>query len=172
MAPLIALLAGSVVARIVGWAGVDYVDNWTKAIAVGLAAMFVLTGVAHFVPFMDKPSRMGARRRFVRASAAKLAIGEDTEPQERNIAGGRHERNKAPFERVTEFIGEVPCRVPARGERVFELREHVVHLPDCVRANHFERTCIDPLAATARIVKHDLGRRHRPCSGIAGKSGS
>jgi uncharacterized membrane protein len=50
MAPLIALLAGSVVARIVGWAGVDYVDNWTKAIAVGLAAMFVLTGVAHFAP--------------------------------------------------------------------------------------------------------------------------
>ena len=50
MGPLIALLAGSTVARIVGWAGVDYVDNWTKAIAVGLAAMFVLTGVAHFAP--------------------------------------------------------------------------------------------------------------------------
>ena len=50
MAPLIALLAGSIVARILGWLGVDYVDNWIKAIAVGLAAMFVLTGVAHFVP--------------------------------------------------------------------------------------------------------------------------
>jgi uncharacterized membrane protein len=50
MAPLITLLAGSIVARIAGWLGVDYVDNWTKAIAVGLAAMFVLTGVAHFVP--------------------------------------------------------------------------------------------------------------------------
>jgi len=50
MAPLITLLAGSIVARIMGWAGVDYVDNWVKAIAVGLAAMFVLTGVAHFVP--------------------------------------------------------------------------------------------------------------------------
>jgi uncharacterized membrane protein len=50
MAPLIALLAGSIVARIVGWLGVGYVDNWIKAIAVGLAAMFVLTGVAHFVP--------------------------------------------------------------------------------------------------------------------------
>ena len=37
-------------ARIVGWLGVDYVDTWVKAIAVGLAAMFVLTGVAHFVP--------------------------------------------------------------------------------------------------------------------------
>ena len=50
MAPLIALLTGSVAARIVGWLGVDYVDTWVKAIAVGLAAMFVLTGVAHFVP--------------------------------------------------------------------------------------------------------------------------
>lgn len=50
MAPLIALLAGSIVARIVGWLGADYVDNWTTAIAVGLAAMFTLTGVAHFVP--------------------------------------------------------------------------------------------------------------------------
>jgi uncharacterized membrane protein len=50
MAPLITLLAGSIAARIVGWLGVDYVDTWVKAIAVGLAAMFVLTGVAHFVP--------------------------------------------------------------------------------------------------------------------------
>src|ERR1700743_2757540 len=50
MAPLIALLNGSVAARIVGWLGVDYVDTWVKAIAVGLAVMFVLTGAAHFVP--------------------------------------------------------------------------------------------------------------------------
>ncbi|MGB6207928.1 DoxX family protein [Mycobacterium sp.] len=50
MAPLITLLVGGIVARIVGWAGVDYLDNWVTAIAVGLAAMFVLTGVAHFAP--------------------------------------------------------------------------------------------------------------------------
>jgi uncharacterized membrane protein len=50
VAPLITLLAGSIAARIVGWLGVDYMDTWVKAIAVGLAAMFVLTGVAHFVP--------------------------------------------------------------------------------------------------------------------------
>jgi len=37
-------------ARIVGWLGVDYVDTWVKAIAVGLAAMFVLTGVAQLRP--------------------------------------------------------------------------------------------------------------------------
>jgi uncharacterized membrane protein len=50
MAPLITLLAGSIAARIVGWLGVDHMDTWVKAIAVGLAAMFVLTGVVHFVP--------------------------------------------------------------------------------------------------------------------------
>jgi uncharacterized membrane protein len=52
MAPLITLLVGSIVARAVGWFGVDYVDNWTAAIAVGLAAMFVLTGIAHFAGAM------------------------------------------------------------------------------------------------------------------------
>ena len=50
MAPLIALLAGGLAARIVGWCGIDYVDSWVRAIAVGLAAMFFLTGVAHFAP--------------------------------------------------------------------------------------------------------------------------
>lgn len=50
MAPLVALLFGSLVARIVGWWGIDYVDSWPAAIAVGLAAMFLLTGVAHFAP--------------------------------------------------------------------------------------------------------------------------
>src|SRR3984957_7457214 len=50
MAPLIVLLTGSTAARVVGWLGIDYVDNWVKAITVGLAAMFLLTGVAHFAP--------------------------------------------------------------------------------------------------------------------------
>jgi uncharacterized membrane protein len=50
MAPLITLLVGSIAARIAGGAGVDYVGTWTKAVAVGVAAMFVLTGVAHFAP--------------------------------------------------------------------------------------------------------------------------
>jgi uncharacterized membrane protein len=49
MAVLLVLGLGSVAARVVGWLGVDYVDSWPKAIAVGLAAMFVMTGVAHFV---------------------------------------------------------------------------------------------------------------------------
>ena len=54
MAPLITLLLGSIVARIVGWLGVDYVNSWTTAVAVGLAAMFVVTGVAHFAPPMRR----------------------------------------------------------------------------------------------------------------------
>jgi uncharacterized membrane protein len=50
MAPFITLLVGSLAARIVGWLGVGYVDGWAAAIAVGLSAMFVLTGIAHFAP--------------------------------------------------------------------------------------------------------------------------
>ncbi|WP_204801670.1 DoxX family protein [Mycobacterium riyadhense] len=50
MAPVITLLLGSIVAWIIGCFGVAYVNNWTAAVAVGLAAMFVLTGVAHFAP--------------------------------------------------------------------------------------------------------------------------
>ncbi len=49
MAPLIALASGSLVARLVGWLGVDYVDGWPTAVAIGLALMFVVTGIAHFV---------------------------------------------------------------------------------------------------------------------------
>jgi uncharacterized membrane protein len=54
MAVLLSLVLGSLAARIVGWLGVDYVDSWPAAIAVGLAVMFVMTGVAHFVPGMRR----------------------------------------------------------------------------------------------------------------------
>lgn len=50
MAPLITLLLSTLAARSIGWLGVAYVNNWTAAIAVGLAAMFVLTGFSHFAP--------------------------------------------------------------------------------------------------------------------------
>ena len=49
MAVFLTLVLGSLLARLIGWFGVDYVDSWPRAIAVGLAAMFVMTGVAHFV---------------------------------------------------------------------------------------------------------------------------
>lgn len=48
MAPFIALVTVSLIARIVGFIGVDYVNSWPKALAVGLAAMFILTASAHF----------------------------------------------------------------------------------------------------------------------------
>jgi uncharacterized membrane protein len=54
MAPLIALLLGSTVARVAGLLGVGYLAGWTAAIAVGLATMFVLTGIAHFAPPMRR----------------------------------------------------------------------------------------------------------------------
>jgi len=48
MAPLVTLLAGTVLARLLGLLGVDFLDGWPPALRVGLALMFVLTGLAHF----------------------------------------------------------------------------------------------------------------------------
>lgn len=81
MAPLNTLVAASVVARIVGWLGVDYVGSWMKAIAVGLAAMFVLTGVAHFVPPLRRdliaivPARLPAPGLLVTATGVLEFLG-------------------------------------------------------------------------------------------------
>jgi len=55
MVPLIALIVVTLAARFAGWLGWHYTDGWPAAIAVGLAAMFVITGVAHFV----QPLRSG-----------------------------------------------------------------------------------------------------------------
>lgn len=49
MAIILTLILTSLAARGLGRLGVEYVDTWPEAIAVGLAAMFVMTGVAHFV---------------------------------------------------------------------------------------------------------------------------
>ncbi|MEH1167669.1 DoxX family membrane protein [Micromonospora sp. CPCC 205539] len=49
MAPLIALVVGTALARLAGLVGVTALDGWHPALRVGLALMFVLTGVAHFV---------------------------------------------------------------------------------------------------------------------------
>jgi uncharacterized membrane protein len=49
MAIIVTLILGTLGARLIGWSGVDYVDSWPASIAVGLAAMFVVTGIAHFV---------------------------------------------------------------------------------------------------------------------------
>ncbi|WP_422738283.1 DoxX family membrane protein [Micromonospora sp. WMMD729] len=49
MAPLIALIVGTALARLAGLAGVTALDGWHPALRVGLALMFVVTGIAHFV---------------------------------------------------------------------------------------------------------------------------
>jgi uncharacterized membrane protein len=54
MAVLLGLVLGTLAARVAGWLGADYVDGWPAAIAVGLAVMFVMTGVAHFAPSMRR----------------------------------------------------------------------------------------------------------------------
>ena len=54
MAPLITLLLGTVAARCIGWLGVGHVNSWIAATAVGLAAMFILTGFAHFAPALRR----------------------------------------------------------------------------------------------------------------------
>jgi uncharacterized membrane protein len=51
MIVLVALMLGTVLARLAGWLSQwAYLDSWPKAIAVGLAVMFTMTGIAHFVP--------------------------------------------------------------------------------------------------------------------------
>jgi uncharacterized membrane protein len=54
MAVIVSLVVGTLAARLIGRLGVDYVDSWPQAVAVGLAVMFVMTGVAHFVPAMRR----------------------------------------------------------------------------------------------------------------------
>lgn len=54
MAVIVIFVLGTLAARLVGWLGVDYVGSWPNAVAVGLAAMFVMTGIAHFVPAMRR----------------------------------------------------------------------------------------------------------------------
>ncbi|WP_067721421.1 DoxX family protein [Nocardia yamanashiensis] len=55
MAPLIALFVVTGIARIAGWAGVDWLDSWPHAVRIGLAVMFALTTLAHF----QQPRRNG-----------------------------------------------------------------------------------------------------------------
>ncbi|HEY7053125.1 MAG TPA: hypothetical protein VH496_13475 [Mycobacterium sp.] len=50
MVPQIVLVVVTLAARFAGWLGWDYVDSWPASIAIGLAAMFVVTGIAHFAP--------------------------------------------------------------------------------------------------------------------------
>ena len=55
MVPAVVLVVVTLSARLAGWVGFGYPGTWAAATAVGLAAMFVVTGVTHFVP----PRRAG-----------------------------------------------------------------------------------------------------------------
>ncbi|BBX86034.1 DoxX family protein [Mycolicibacterium aubagnense] len=81
MAVLLALVLGSLAARGAGWLGVSYVDSWPGAIAVGLALMFTMTGVAHFVPRMRRdmiaivPPRLPSPELLVTITGALELLG-------------------------------------------------------------------------------------------------
>lgn len=48
MIPVIALLLGTITARLAGFAGVDALDSWQMSVRAGLAGMLLLTGSAHW----------------------------------------------------------------------------------------------------------------------------
>jgi uncharacterized membrane protein len=81
MAVIVTLVLGTLGARLVGWLGVDYVDGWPQAIAVGLAVMFAMTGVAHFVPPMRRdmisivPPRLPAPEALVTITGVLELVG-------------------------------------------------------------------------------------------------
>jgi uncharacterized membrane protein len=51
VAPLIVLIVISALTRLVGWiSGLPVIDSWPSATAYGLAAMFIMTSITHFVP--------------------------------------------------------------------------------------------------------------------------
>lgn len=49
MVPAVVLVMVTLCSRVAGWLGWEYIASWPSSVAVGLAAMFVVTGAAHFV---------------------------------------------------------------------------------------------------------------------------
>ena len=84
MAPLITLLLSTIAARSLGWFGWfgrGYVNSWIAATAVGLAAMFIVTGIAHFAPALRRdliaivPPRLPASGHLVTVTGLLELLG-------------------------------------------------------------------------------------------------
>lgn len=70
MAPFIVLVIVTLTARLIGAFGVAYLGSWPDALAVGLAAMFLVTSGAHFA----EPRRDGLIAIVPRGLPAPAAI--------------------------------------------------------------------------------------------------
>jgi hypothetical protein len=69
MAPLIALVLVTLLARLYGWRrGGGYFGSLSGALRAGVATMFVLTGIAHFVGCARISSRWSRPSSETRAS--------------------------------------------------------------------------------------------------------
>ncbi|WP_129837901.1 DoxX family protein [Streptomyces sp. RFCAC02] len=81
MEPLVPLVAGFVVARLIGLAGVDAVDGWEPSLRVGAALMFLFTAAAHVQPRLRAqligmvPPRMPRPDLLVSATAVLQVAG-------------------------------------------------------------------------------------------------
>ena len=60
MVPLIILIVITLAARGVGALGLGYLDSWSAALAIGLAAMFTVTAISHWVQPRRHASAAGA----------------------------------------------------------------------------------------------------------------
>ncbi len=60
MAPLIVLVVVALLARLAGWRGLGrgYFATWSGALRAGVAALFALTGSAHFIGLREELMRM------------------------------------------------------------------------------------------------------------------
>ena len=91
MAPLVALVAVTAILLAAGTAGVRRLRPWPVAIRGGLAAMFVLTGVAHFV---------GLREEMVAMVPPGLPAPESPRHDHRGAGAGRGGRAAPPAHRA------------------------------------------------------------------------
>ncbi|CPW65381.1 DoxX family protein [Mycobacteroides abscessus] len=84
MAPLIALVVGTLSARLAGILGLAPADSWPAAVAVGLAAMFTLTGPVSATRNPGAELGPGAQKR----SVLVYDVPQGTVPKEIDLHSG------------------------------------------------------------------------------------